>query len=368
MAEPLKNAYNKAFVDRFLHSCSKVIPTLNKQQVERAIFDSSWEDLELKQRMSRLATALQLFLDDDFPVAAVQLVKLSEQLLDDGHSKDAFEYMFLPEYIERKGLDYLSESLNCIEQLTQFTSCEFAIRPFIVRYPTACIEQMLKWSSHNSADVRRLASEGSRPRLPWAMALPDFKKNPEPVLPILEKLKEDPSLYVRRSVANNLNDISKDHPDLVVKIAQEWLGQNPNTDWLIKHACRGLLKQGLPKALQLFGYGSSENFKQSKPTLQNSNVAMGSSLHFNFSIRNQSKKTQKLRLEYGLYFLKKNGRHNLKVFKISERELSPGQEVMIEKSHSIKPITTRVYYEGEQYLSLIINGSESYKLPFQLSL
>lgn len=262
----------------------------------------------------------------------------------------------------------MSESLDCIEKLTQFTSCEFAIRPFIIHYPEVCMQQMLEWSNHKSVDVRRLASEGSRPRLPWAIALPKFKNDPTPVLPILEKLKNDPSLYVRRSVANNLNDISKDHPKLVITLARQWLGQDPKTDWLIKHACRGLLKQGLPGAMQLFGYASPDTFKRSEPTLKSSTVKMGNTLDFSFSLSNQSKAAQKLRLEYGIYFLKKNGNHNLKVFKISERELSPKQEIKIEKSHSIRPISTRIYYEGEHYVSLIINGKESDKLPFYLAL
>ena len=123
-------------------------------------------------------------------------------------------------HIEVYGLGYPEESLHALEQITRLVSAEFAVRPFILRDPDRTMEYFRRWSLDENATVRRLASEGCRPRLPWAVALPMFKKDPSPLLPILENLKDDASLYVRKSVANNLNDISKDHPDLVLELAR----------------------------------------------------------------------------------------------------------------------------------------------------
>ena len=139
--------------------------------------------------------------------------------------------------------------MKAIEFITQFITCEFAVRPFLLKYGDKMMNQMRAWSLHKSHKVRRLASEGSRPRLPWAMAIPALKKNPMPVLTILENLKNDPSESVRRSVANNLNDISKDRPGMVLKIANAWKGQNKETDAIVRHGCRTLLKHGHPEVL-----------------------------------------------------------------------------------------------------------------------
>lgn len=162
--------------------------------------------------------------------------------------------MFFPDYIERFGMEDYAVAVGTMERLTAFTSCEFAVRPFIKKHEGQMLEQMLGWSEHSSHHVRRLASEGSRPRLPWAMALPKLKKDPSPILPILENLKVDSSEYVRRSVANNLNDISKDNPDVALSVFRDWIGHSPETNRIVKHGCRTLLKQGVPEAMELFGF------------------------------------------------------------------------------------------------------------------
>jgi len=228
------------------------------------------------------------------------------------------------------------------------------------------LNQMQRWSRHENHHVRRLASEGSRPRLPWAMALPELKNDPTPILPILENLKNDPSVYVRKSVANSLNDISKDHPELVISIAKKWSGLSKETDDIIKHACRTLLKQGNHTVLKHFGLRANANIVLSNFIIRTPVISVGQGLEFSFEVLNNDNKNLNVRLEYGVYYLRNNGRHSKKVFKISERQLNPSQKVEIKRQQSFKPITTRRFYPGQHQLSIIINGEEKQTRMYDL--
>ncbi|EDN66091.1 DNA alkylation repair enzyme [Beggiatoa sp. PS] len=273
--------------------------------------------------------------------------------------------MFFPCYVELYGLNEYEDSILALEYFTEFSSSEFAVRPFIKKYNRRMMVQMEKWAESSNHHVRRLASEGCRPRLPWAMALPEFKENPAPVLKILEKLKDDDSEYVRRSVANNLNDISKDNPLILIDVAQKWLGKNPNMDRLVKHACRSLLKQGQPKILELFGFVKPDHISIEAFKIQES-VNMGENLEFSFILKTQQGKLGKLRIEYAVDFLKNNGKLSRKLFKISESDYS-GSKKVITKHHSFKNISTRKYYTGIHGLAVIVNGKELAKGDFGLS-
>ena len=183
------------------------------------------------------------------------------------------------------GLEDWDVSLPALEWFTQYSTSEYAVRPFIQQAPDIMIEQMMKWSFHHNHHVRRLASEGIRPRLPWGIALQQFKVDPAPIIPILTNLKEDESLYVRKSVANNLNDISKDHPDIVLDLAKEWLGKHSYTDWIIKHACRGLLKKGNKQALSLFGFHDTNAVQVIDFVVDRTELCIGEEFTFSFQIR-----------------------------------------------------------------------------------
>jgi 3-methyladenine DNA glycosylase AlkC len=253
-----------------------------------------------------------------------------------------------------------------MEYITQFISCEFAVRPFIMKYGDHMLSKMEQWSIHENHHVRRLASEGSRPRLPWAMALPVLKKNPNPILPILENLKNDPSEYVRRSVANNLNDIAKDHPSIVIEVARQWKGYSKETDALIKHACRTLLKQGDKEILKHFQLNDNPKIEINNFNIFTPKVTIGDSLEFAFVIQNNDKVEQTIRLEYGIHYLRQNGTHSKKVFKISERQIKPNEIMNIQRRQSFRLITTRQFYIGQQKLSIIVNGVEKIIADFEL--
>ncbi len=357
MAEPLKNVYNESFFAEFTDALIKVIPDFHKDLFLRDIYDKEWKSRELKQRMYHISSVLHDHLPSDFE-DAITLLKQLVGILKTEKEQMSFEYMFLPDYVEKHGLDDYEISVSAFEVITQFTSCEFAVRPFLVRYPEKMTKQMLRWSKHKESTVRRLASEGCRPRLPWAMALPAFKKDPEPILHILDNLKNDPSEFVRRSVANNLNDIAKDNPSIVVSIAKSWFGKTKETDALVKHACRTLLKEGNREIMELFGFGSVEEIEIKNFSITTPHVKIGEKLSFKFQLSNKLKSATKVRLEYGLYYQKANGSLSRKVFKISEKVYQGDSTTQINRDQPFYIITTRKYYKGLHRLSLIINGNE----------
>jgi 3-methyladenine DNA glycosylase AlkC len=355
MADNLKNNYNKSYIERIAFEVSKQYSSFDKSKFIKLTLNSSWKNLELKDRMKRISSSLHSCLPTDYD-------KSMEIILISAHSFGGFEGMFFPDFVETYGFEKKNWkiSLNSLEELTKFSSSEFAIRPFIISDPNRVMKLMLKWSKSKNYHVRRLASEGCRPRLPWAIAIPEFKKDPSLILPILENLKNDSELYVRRSVANNLNDISKDNPEVVLKIAKSWIGQNENIDWVVKHALRTLLKKGNQKALKLFGYGSLNSVNVSPINLEKKNVKIGGDLSFSFKIN--CKKSSKLRIEYVIDYMKKNGMHSSKVFKISEKEFEKGEH-LISSKQSFREMTTRKHYCGVHFISVIINGirKESYE-------
>ncbi|MEL7531361.1 MAG: DNA alkylation repair protein [Bacteroidota bacterium] len=361
MAEPLKNRYNRTFFDSLLQDFEATGYSLDPKSFYDRLFSPQWEAMELKERLRHITEILHEILDKPFADALEILKPVAAR------QAPSFEHMFFPDYVELYGLEEdWDTAMAGLEHFTQYSSSEFAIRPFILRDAKRAMSQMVKWATHENHHVRRLASEGCRPRLPWAMALPDFKRDPAPILPILGTLKNDPSEYVRRSVANNLNDIAKDHPEIVLKIAKEWLGHTAETDWIVKHACRTLLKQGNPQALRLFGFGDPALVRVSDLRTTLSQVAIGEDLHFGFALQHQASSSLKLRVEYGIYYLKANGKQNRKVFMITENEYEPQKVYPFERKQSFRNMTTRKHYPGAHRLSIIVNGEEQLEVPFEV--
>jgi 3-methyladenine DNA glycosylase AlkC len=368
MPEPLKNIYTPEFVAQLCSSWKALLPDLNAKQFAKSIFEDNWTVLELKQRMSRLAEVTAKELPSDFKVAGPLLRKMITQLVNEGAQVGGFEYMFVPEIVLNLGIEHWKESMITIEFITKHTSCEFAIRPFILKYEERTMQQMLQWSTHSHQNVRRLSSEGCRSRLPWSMALPRFKKDATLLVPILENLKADDSLFVRKSVANNLNDISKDLPDLALLLAKKWYGKNDSSNWIVKHGMRTLLKSGNPRAMALFGYADVSGLALSSFELNQREIDFGESISFNFTIENKTTKSATVRLEYAVYLMKKNGRQTKKVFKITERDFRSNEKLLLSKIHPFKPINTRKYYSGEHGIALVINGTEFKKHSFLLNI
>ncbi|MGE8789161.1 DNA alkylation repair protein, partial [Leptospira kirschneri] len=265
MPDLLKDLYSKNVLERIAISFSKEIPSVSEKEWIQKFKQKDWKQLELKQRIRRIGEVLAEVLPKPFPQS---LLKITDSLEKSFKGKEIFLTIFLGDVVEILGINCPKESMRAIERITKLISCEFSIRPFLIRHPELTWKQMLEWSSHEHPSVRRLSSEGSRPRLPWGMGIPGLKQDPKKTLPILENLKDDKDEVVRRSVANHLNDISKDHPDLVLKIAQQWVGFSKERDLLLKHALRSLLKSGNPKALAIFEFDSDVKVKISNLKLK----------------------------------------------------------------------------------------------------
>jgi len=362
----LKNLYSPIFYERLSESLLRTVPSFDKQKFISLIYTDDFQNKELKERMRHTTQALHPFLPKDFSKAVKSLETIMNGLRQDGSGEDRLEWMFFPDYIETYGIGDYENAVKALEFTTQFISCEFAVRPFILKYGSKMISQMLKWSLHKNHKVRRLASEGSRPRLPWAMAIPTLKKDPSPILPILENLKSDVSESVRRSVANSLNDIAKDHPQIVLEIAKKWHGQSKETDAIIKHGSRTLLKQGHTEILKHYGL-ESVNLSITNFEILTPEVNMGGNLEFSFTIKNNQSDNQTVRLEYAIYYLKANGQLAKKVFKISEKVFPGDAAIKVHRKQSFRLITTRKFYSGTHQLSIIVNGEEKVTGHFDLT-
>jgi 3-methyladenine DNA glycosylase AlkC len=271
--------------------------------------------------------------------------------------------------VAKYGLEHYDLSMQALYQMTKRFTAEGAIRPFLQKYPEQTLEILSEWAEDENCHVRRLVSEGTRPRLPWAMQLKQFIEDPRPVLELLEKLKSDPELMVRRSVANNLNDIAKDNPDLVVKILRQWKKiKDEGTQWLIRHAARTLVKKGNKDVLAILGYSPKVDISISKIKLDNSTVKMGEALNFSFEVKSTAKQAQNLVIDYVIHHVKANGKLTPKVFKLINKNLESGQALKISKTHPFRFITTRKYYPGKHALEIQVNGSSYGKVSFELEL
>tara|TARA_R100001143_G_scaffold63318_2_gene69700 strand:- start:6619 stop:7722 length:1104 start_codon:yes stop_codon:yes gene_type:complete len=365
MAEPLKNLYSPSFFNHLGDLLAELIPDFSKNTFIEDIHDNDWEDRELKERMVHIANVLHCHFPGEYKKSVQVILNLTQSVSNSPLADHNFEFIFLPTYIEGYGLEHYEESIEAMESLTQFISCEFAVRPFILKYPDRMMVQMELWALHENHHVRRLASEGCRPRLPWASALNEFKKDPAPILPILETLKSDSSEYVRRSVANNLNDIAKDHPDLVLDICQQWIGESKETDRLVKHACRTLLKRAHPKALAMFGYDEPTGV-QITDFKHDQKVKIGGGFNFGFTIIYNKNKSKKLRIEYGIDYLKSNGSQNRKIFKLSDLVFKAENRSKFSRSQSFRNMTTRKHYTGQHKIVIIVNGKEMASGEFEV--
>ncbi|MDF2922047.1 MAG: alkylation repair protein [Paenibacillaceae bacterium] len=355
--------YTRELIEHFAVRVNAVYTDFNQTLFILSVLDDSWEERELKDRYRHIAHVLGATLPRDYG----QAVGVLDQLA--GESR-GFPYMFFPEYIAMFGLPHWDLSVDALRRYTVICSSEFAVRPFIEQDQQRMLAVMLEWAQDPDEHVRRLASEGCRPRLPWGKPLRSLIADPTPILPILERLKADPSEYVRRSVANNLNDISKDHPQLVLSLASRWQGTDKGTDWIIKHACRTLLKKGEPEALRLFGFGDGDGNGQASAlveitglTITPASIRLGEEIRFSFRL--SSPEPASFRLQFAVDYVKANGKTSPKRFHLPEHKQFCGTET-VEKRLSFQDYTTRKHYPGEHRLAILVNGEEKAATSFMV--
>lgn len=356
MAEALKDIYSKEFLDNFAEKVHSTYDDFDKKGFIDTVMDDSWDELKLKARIRKITKALGIYLPEKYEDALEVLFAIDESCV-------GFPYLFFSDFVEVYGQDdeNWELSMKAMERFTTKSSAEFAVRSFFIRDPERMICQMLEWSKSSNEHVRRLASEGCRPRLPWGQALTMFKDDPDPVISVLEQLKEDSSLYVRKSVANNLNDISKDNPSVVLKIVSRWQGVNLNTDWILRRASRTLIRKAQPEVMKLFGYEEVTDgsiIKSASLSAEPTALKIGNSCYLNYNISISEGKPVHIRIEYGVDFVKARGNTSRKLFLLSDKTVAGGETIKGTKGHKWKDLTTRRHYPGEHKIVLLVNGHE----------
>ena len=370
MTDPFqfRDVFNPALVNKLADNLLRTWPPFDREAFVDAIIPHLPE-LSFGARNSLIADALHTLLPDDFPTAAQILVDAlgPEPEADSLSGFDGFIIMPQCLIVSRYGLEYFDASINALYEMTKRFTAEGDIRPFIEKYPEKTLAFLHRLTQDESPFARRLASEGTRPRLPLAPRLPQFQQDPTPVLEILEKLKADPNLMVRRSVANNLNDIAKDNPDIVVTTLEQWRKTgDKETQWIISHALRTLIKQGHPGALRLMDYDPDVQITVSNIHLSDENPAIGDEIIFSFTVTSREVETCNLMIDYVTYFIKANGKQAPKVFKAAKKTLAPDQSITIKKRHSFQQRSSRVHYPGKHSLEVQINGKGYTKVDFVL--
>ncbi len=315
--------------------------------------------LELKEKLRACAVIMGESFELEYLEALEVIKKIAPKFKD-------FDSMVFPEYVDVYGQQYFNESLEALAYLTKYGSSEFAIRSFTITDTNKVLVYLLELSNHDHDYVRRFASEACRPKLPWAISVKALKEknNLIKILEILENLKEDTSLFVRKSVANNLNDISKIAPDLVLETAKRWIGHSDHTDWILKQGLRTLLKRGNKEALALWGLNDASGVSVSDLSLSPLEIQIGEIAYLTVSFDVAEKK--KLRGAYNIYYLKKNGTHSKKTFSFFEKEFERGNYT-IKKKISFKEMSTRKHYAGHHFIEMVINGEAKSRIDFQLN-
>ncbi|SDW67743.1 DNA alkylation repair protein [Paenibacillus sp. CF384] len=355
MAEPLKLMYDMPFLRRFAELTASEWPPFERERFIQLVIGEGWEELELKGRIRRITESLGAVLPASYPEALAVLLAIHERC-------SGFPYLFFPDFVERYGLSDWERSMHALAKFTIQSSAEFAIRQFLIQETERTMARMMEWAQSDNEHLRRLASEGCRPRLPWGQALSMFKRDPSPILPLLELLKCDPSLYVRKSVANNLNDIAKDHPDVVKAIAARWKGQHALTDWIVRHGCRTLIKAADPEIMALFGYeeGAAQScVDAAEIEVMSDKVEIGGIVQVSYAMRltDSANEPVKLRIELGVSYVKAGGKVSQKRFLLSDKRTAPGARLTGGKKLDFTDLTTRKHYPGLHRLELIVNGA-----------
>ncbi|WP_429816332.1 DNA alkylation repair protein [Ensifer sp. B1-9] len=365
MAEPLKNLLHPGVVTDIADRIARGASAFDRAKFLRFAGDGL-EALELMQRSLKIRDALVETLPQPFAGAAEILAACLPR--DGVPGISGWALLPVSQFVALRGLEDFDLSLSLLRALTPHFTGEFGIRVFIDHDQDRALATIRTWTGDANHHVRRLASEGTRPRLPWAMRLPKLIRDPKPILPILTALLDDPEDYVRRSVANSLNDIAKDHPDMVAAFVAEHVGDAPpERRQLLRHASRTLLKQGHSAALSNFGFAPPSRV-HARLSLDRSEIVLGESLGLRLAISHQAKTSQKVMIDYAVHHRKANGSTTPKVFKWTSATLAPGGSIEIEKRHAIRPITTRRYYAGTHRIVILVNGQEAAEAGFELAL
>ena len=358
-APALKEMFNAARYRAVAKDVAAVYPTFESKRF-LALALEELEPLSLTQRLRRMTESLHATLPSGYRKTLAILKKLAP------HLGTGFTTLFLPDFVGLYGREDFDVSMEALAFFTPFGSSEFAVREFLRLDLSRALATMEKWSHDKDEHLRRLASEGCRPRLPWSFHLEALIADPSPTAPILENLRADPSLYVRKSVANHLNDIAKDHPTWVLDRLESWPLDQPHPAWIAKRALRTLIKQGDRRALAVIGAGEPPKVLIHELTVAPRKIRLGERLTLSFQLESNAKKDQRLVVDYVIHYVKKSGATSAKVFKLKELTLAPGEKLRLSRRQSIQDFTTRIHHPGRHEVDIMVNGERVAQDSFEL--
>ncbi|PLP57167.1 DNA alkylation repair protein [Mesorhizobium loti] len=360
-APALKEIFDRARLGHFACETAAIAPGFDAERFLSLAADNL-DALGIMQRLRQVAVSFQATLPPDYGEALEVLDALAPRI------NHGFASIVLPEFVALYGQEHFDLSMRALRNFTRYGSAEFAVRHFLARDFERTLTVMVNWAGDDNEHVRRLASEGSRPRLPWSFNLKTLIADPSPTAPILEALKSDTSLYVRKSVANHLNDITKDNPDRVIHRVGGWDMQNAHTAWIVKHALRTLIKKGDARALHLIGSTGAPEVSVEHFTVKPARIRLGERIALDARIVSTAASNQKLVIDYAVHYVKKAGTASKKVFKLKEIELAPAAETGLSISQVVRDFTTRKHHAGHHRVELIVNGEILATSGFDLAL
>jgi 3-methyladenine DNA glycosylase AlkC len=358
-APALKEIFNVERLQHIATEMSAVYPAFDAKGFLKEA-KAGLAELSVMQRMARVSESLHAVIPLDYPQTLKLLYALAPRL------NSGFVSLFLPHYVASYGADDFKRSMAALKYFTTFGSAEFAVRHFLLRDLQRTLAVMQQWSLDENEHVRRLASEGSRPRLPWSFRLAEVQADPSLCASILDNLKADSSLYVRKSVANHLNDITKDDPDWVLTLIEGWALDNPHTAWIARHALRSLIKQGNTRALTIMGAGAKAEVRLRQLKVEPAAINLGERINLSFSLESIADTAQKLVVDYAIDYVKSAGHSTSKVFKLKAFTLGAGEHHVISRAQHIRELTTRKHYPGKHAVHVLVNGERLGSAEFEL--
>lgn len=371
--EPFKNIYNKKSMSIFAHNIKAAYPAFNKNQFLKLLFPSLLK-LEMKDRVRSIAKAINDSIELSYRETIDILLLSLSPLNDHTHEKweqksptgiNSFMVWPLTQYVETYGIEDLKYSMYALREMTKRFTSEFSIRAFLIKYDQKVFPYLIKWKKDKNQHVRRLVSEGTRPNLPWGLKVENINANLERNITLISSLRDDDSEYVRRSVANHLNDISRLDEKLYFKAIKIFKPKTPEVEKIIRHSARSLLKAAHPKILKYYGYNTPDKVEL-KSSLDKKIVIEGDHLELKIHIKNTGARKLKVLIDYELFYLKNNGSHAPKVFRYRDTQIAANESLSFKKKIDFKKVTTRKHYTGVHFIAIKINGKLFKKIKFKV--
>ncbi|WPB57267.1 DNA alkylation repair protein [Xylophilus sp. GOD-11R] len=355
----LKHIFGRQRLAAIAREARDICPAFDRERF-LVLCHHGLDHLSLMQRLRRVSTSLHASLPGDFRANVEVLKRLAPRI------DSSFATLALGDYVALHGQDDVDFSLEALKFLTPFGSSEFAIRAFLQRDPHAVLATMRRWAADPDEHVRRLASEGCRPRLPWASHLPVLMADPGLAEPILQALRADPSPYVRKSVANHLNDIAKVHPDWVMARIEAWPLHDAACAWIARHALRTLIKRGDRRALTIVGAGAAPRVDVLRFEVAPGLLTLGENLSLTLELRSVTDTAQTLMVDYAIHYVKAAGHASPKVFKWKMLDLAAGHGVTLSKRQMVRDFSTRTHHPGRHVVEVMVNGERLAESFFDL--